>query len=185
MGRRGRANAVDRFLDNPRHTEHGVLAGHFAATARRCADHQDRIRIVEDSTAFPFNWTRRDTIGVNQTVDAGGHKADQFLSGPCVCGILMPSRLTLPLDGTPIGLTGHSDPVPATRGARTLKRPVKWACVPIQRRAQSTSRAHARAADPFRSNAPSIRSPIVGFCKIAHLPRVMDPSAAGPVHVRP
>src|SRR5215204_5665721 len=29
--------AAYRFFDNPRVTEHGVLAGHFAATAARCA----------------------------------------------------------------------------------------------------------------------------------------------------
>ena len=29
--------AAYRFFDNPRITEHGILAGHFAATAVRCA----------------------------------------------------------------------------------------------------------------------------------------------------
>lgn len=29
--------ATYRFFDNPRVTKHGVLAGHFAATAARCA----------------------------------------------------------------------------------------------------------------------------------------------------
>ncbi|MER9533881.1 transposase [Mesorhizobium sp. M0309] len=36
-GDRAAAKATYRFFDNPRVTEHGVLAGHFAATAARVA----------------------------------------------------------------------------------------------------------------------------------------------------
>nr|WP_244603074.1 transposase [Mesorhizobium delmotii] len=37
LGDRAAAKAAYRFFDNPRVTEHSVLAGHFAATAARVA----------------------------------------------------------------------------------------------------------------------------------------------------
>jgi len=42
--------AAYRFFDNPRVTEHGVLAGHFAATAVRCAASEGPILILQDTT---------------------------------------------------------------------------------------------------------------------------------------
>ncbi|MHC2365057.1 IS4/Tn5 family transposase DNA-binding protein [Rhizobium leguminosarum] len=50
--------AAYRFFDNPRVTEHGVLAGHFAATVRRCADSEGPILIVQDTTEFTYSRTR-------------------------------------------------------------------------------------------------------------------------------
>ncbi|MCW0232497.1 MAG: transposase DNA-binding-containing protein [Ferrovibrio sp.] len=41
--------AAYRFFDNPRVTEHGVLAGHFAATAIRCAASEGPILILQDT----------------------------------------------------------------------------------------------------------------------------------------
>src|SRR5262245_4828064 len=43
-----------RFFDSPRVTEHGVLAGHFAATAARCAASQGTILILQDTTEFIY-----------------------------------------------------------------------------------------------------------------------------------
>lgn len=42
--------AAYRFFDNPRVAEHGMLAGHFAATAMRCAASEGPILILQDTT---------------------------------------------------------------------------------------------------------------------------------------
>ncbi len=47
--------AAYRFFDNPRVTEHGVLAGHFAATADRVAASEGPILILQDTTKFIYN----------------------------------------------------------------------------------------------------------------------------------
>ncbi|WP_245319441.1 IS4/Tn5 family transposase DNA-binding protein [Mesorhizobium temperatum] len=44
------AKAAYRFFDNPRVTEHSVLAGHFAATAARIAASEGPILILQDTT---------------------------------------------------------------------------------------------------------------------------------------
>ena len=49
------AKAAYRFFDNPRVTEHGVLAGHFAATAARVAASEGQILILQDTTEFIYN----------------------------------------------------------------------------------------------------------------------------------
>src|SRR3954452_162986 len=46
--------AAYRFFDNPRVTEHGVLAGHFAATAARCAASAEPILLLQDTTEFIY-----------------------------------------------------------------------------------------------------------------------------------
>ncbi|MER9420766.1 hypothetical protein NKI95_33840 [Mesorhizobium sp. M0306] len=46
------AKAAYRFFDNPRVTEHSVLAGHFAATAARIAASEGPILILQDTTEF-------------------------------------------------------------------------------------------------------------------------------------
>lgn len=46
------AKAAYRFFDNPRVTEHSVLAGHFAATAARVAASEGPILILQDTTEF-------------------------------------------------------------------------------------------------------------------------------------
>ncbi len=67
--------AAYRFFDNPRVTEHGVLAGHFAATARRCADNEGPILIVQDTTEFTYSRPRLGKIGFTKTINAGAYKA--------------------------------------------------------------------------------------------------------------
>ncbi|WP_246719616.1 transposase DNA-binding-containing protein [Methylocystis sp. H62] len=44
--------AAYRFFDNPRVTEHGVLSGHFAATAARSKASEGPILILQDTTEF-------------------------------------------------------------------------------------------------------------------------------------
>ena len=50
--------AAYRFFDNPRVTEHGVLAGHFAATAARVAATEGPILVLQDTTEFIYNRAR-------------------------------------------------------------------------------------------------------------------------------
>lgn len=81
-----------------------MLAGHFAATARRCADSEGPVLIVQDTTEFTFSRTRLGKIGFTRTVNAGGYKAGR--SYPIMlCGMLIHSSLALTLEGTPLGLT--------------------------------------------------------------------------------
>ncbi|MER8900033.1 hypothetical protein [Mesorhizobium sp. M0676] len=47
--------AAYRFFDNPRVTEHSVLAGHFAATAARVAASEGPILILQDTTEFIYS----------------------------------------------------------------------------------------------------------------------------------
>ncbi|MGV2078416.1 MULTISPECIES: transposase DNA-binding-containing protein [unclassified Rhizobium] len=96
--------AAYRFFDNPRVTKHGVLAGHFATTARRCADSEGPIVVVQDTTEFTYSRTRLGKIGFTKTINAGAYKAGR--SYPVtLCGMLMHSSLALTLEGTPLGLT--------------------------------------------------------------------------------
>ena len=59
--------AAYRFFDNPRVTEHGVLAGHFAATQARACDAKGPILVLQDTTEFHYkrdapekNWLYQD-----------------------------------------------------------------------------------------------------------------------------
>src|ERR1700712_2363631 len=54
--------AAYRFFDNPRVTEHGVLAGHFAATAARSAASEGPILLLQDTTEFIYSRKRPDKI---------------------------------------------------------------------------------------------------------------------------
>ncbi|MER9776719.1 hypothetical protein NKJ22_31920 [Mesorhizobium sp. M0220] len=49
------AKAAYRFFDNPRVTDHSVLAGHFAATAARVAAKEGPILILQDTTEFIYS----------------------------------------------------------------------------------------------------------------------------------
>jgi hypothetical protein len=124
--------AAYRFFDNPRVTEHGVLAGHFAATAKRCADSEGPILIVQDTTEFTYSRTRLGKIGFTKTINAGAYKAGR--SYPVtLCGMLMHSSLALTLEGTPLGLTAAKFWTRTKyKGTWTLKRHVNPTRVPIE-----------------------------------------------------
>ena len=96
--------AAYRFFDNPRVTEHGVLAGHFAATGARCAGSEGTILILQDTTEFIYNRAQPGKIGFTKTVNGGQYKAGQP-NAITLCGVLMHSSLAVTLDGTPLGLT--------------------------------------------------------------------------------
>src|SRR4051794_12439479 len=92
--------AAYRFFDNPRVTEHGVLAGHFAATAARCTANEDPILILQDTTEFIYSRARPERIGFTRTINGGRYKAGEPTGltpwgGPVQAG---PAR---PLAGTP------------------------------------------------------------------------------------
>ncbi len=67
--------AAYRFFGNPRVTEHGVLAGHFAATAARVAATEGPILILQDTTEFIYSRARPGKIGFTKTINAGRYKA--------------------------------------------------------------------------------------------------------------
>ncbi|WP_245343914.1 IS4/Tn5 family transposase DNA-binding protein [Bradyrhizobium japonicum] len=69
-----RTKAAYRFFDNPRVTENGMLAGHFAATARRCAASEGPILILQDTTEFIYSRAQPGTIGFTKTINAGRYK---------------------------------------------------------------------------------------------------------------
>jgi hypothetical protein len=96
--------AAYRFFDTPRVTEHGVLAGHFAATAGRCAKSQGPILILQDTTEFIYSRERPGRIGFTKSINGGRYKAGQP-NVLTLCGVLMHSSLAVTLAGTPLGLT--------------------------------------------------------------------------------
>ena len=69
--------AAYRFFDNPRVTEHGVLSGHFAATAARSKASEGPILILQDTTEFIYSRESPGKIGFTKTINAGRYKAGQ------------------------------------------------------------------------------------------------------------
>lgn len=55
--------AAYRFFDNPRVTEHGVLSGHFAATASRFKGSDCPVLILQDTTEFIYDRENPAKIG--------------------------------------------------------------------------------------------------------------------------
>lgn len=124
--------AAYRFFDNPRVTEHGVLAGHFAATAARCAASEGPILILQDTTEFIYSRAQPGKIGFTKTINAGRYKAGQP-NVVTLCGVLMHSSLAVTLRGTPLGLTAAKLWTRTKfKGTWTLKRHVNPTRVPIE-----------------------------------------------------
>lgn len=124
--------AAYRFFDNPRVTEHGVLAGHFAATAARCTASEGPILILQDTTEFIYGRTNPGKIGFTRTINGGRYKAGQP-NLHTLCGVLMHSSLAVSLAGTPLGLTAAKFWTRTKfKGTWTLKRHVNPTRVPIE-----------------------------------------------------
>lgn len=124
--------AAYRFFDNPRVTEHGVLAGHFAATAARCAASEGPILVLQDTTEFIYGRARPGKIGFTRTINGGRYKAGQP-NVHTLCGVLMHSSLAVSLAGTPLGLTAVKFWTRTKfKGTWTLKRHVNPTRVPIE-----------------------------------------------------
>lgn len=126
------AKAAYRFFDNPRVTEHSVLAGHFAATAARIAASEGPILILQDSTEFIYSRAQPGKIGFTKTINAGRYKAGQP-NVLTLCGVLMHSSLAVPLTGTPLGLTAVKFWTRTKfKGTLALKRHINPTRVPIE-----------------------------------------------------
>jgi hypothetical protein len=124
--------AAYRFFDNPRITEHGVLAGHFAATAGRVAASGGPILILQDTTEFIYSRAQPGKIGFTKTINAGRYKAGQP-NVQILCGVLMHSSLAVTLSGTPLGLTAVKFWTRTKfKGTWTLRRHVNPTRVPIE-----------------------------------------------------
>jgi hypothetical protein len=124
--------AAYRLFDNPRVTEHGVLAGHFGATAARCATSEGPILILQDTTEFIYDRARPDKIGFTRTINGGRYKAGQP-NVLTLCGVLMHASLAISLAGTPLGLTAVKFWTRTKfKGTWTLKRHVNPTRVPIE-----------------------------------------------------
>ncbi|WP_292332311.1 transposase DNA-binding-containing protein [Mesorhizobium sp.] len=88
------AEAAYRFFDNPRVTEHSVLAGHFAATAARVAASEGPILILQDTSEFIYSRAQPGKTGFTKTINAGRYKAGQP-NVLTLCGVLMHSSLAV------------------------------------------------------------------------------------------
>ena len=124
-------NAAYRFFDNPRLTEHSVLAGHFAATAARVAASEGLILLLQDTTEFIYSRAQPGKIGFTRTIN-GGYKAGQP-SVRTLCGVLMHLTLAVTLAGTPLGLTAVKFWTRTKfKGTLALRRHINLTRVPIE-----------------------------------------------------
>jgi hypothetical protein len=124
--------AAYRFFDNPRVTEQGVLAGHFAATAARVAASEGTILILQDTTEFTYSRAQPGKIGFTKTVNGGRYKSGQP-NTLTLCGVLMHSSLAVTLSGTPLGMTAVKFWTRAKfKGTLALKRHINPTRVPIE-----------------------------------------------------
>ena len=117
---------------NPRVTEHGILAGHFAATAARVAASESQILILQDTTEFIYSRAQPGKIGCTKTFNAGRYKAGQP-NTQTLCGMLMHSSMAVTLTGTPLGLTAVKFWTRQKfKGTLALKRYINPKRVPIE-----------------------------------------------------
>lgn len=124
--------AAYRFFDNPRVTEHGMLAGHFAATAARCKVSEGPILLLQDTTEFIYNRAQPGKVGFTKTINGGRYKAGQP-NRLKLCGVLMHASLAVTLAGTPLGLTAVKYWTRTKfKGTWTLKRHINPTRVPIE-----------------------------------------------------
>ncbi|MGK6317807.1 IS4 family transposase [Neorhizobium sp. DT-125] len=124
--------AAYRFFDNPRVTDHSILAGHFAATAARVAASEGPILILQDTTEFIYSRAQPGKIGFTKTINAGRYKAGQP-NVQTLCGVLMHSSLAVTLTGTPLGLAAVKFWTRRKyKGTLALKRHVNPTRVPIE-----------------------------------------------------
>lgn len=96
----GLRQAAHRSFEHPETTVHGLLAGHCAATAQRCAEFPV-VLIAQDTTVFSYKHSQLEGLG-----PISGSKRTQ--------GLLAHSALALTEAGTPLGLLhletwGHAD----------------------------------------------------------------------------
>ena len=73
--------AAYRFFDNPRVTEHGVLSGHFAATAARSKASEGPILILQDTTEFIYSRGRLARLASRRPSTPGATKPANPIRG--------------------------------------------------------------------------------------------------------
>lgn len=126
--------AAYRFFANERFGEDAVLAGHFAATAARCAACDGPLLVVQDTTELIYKWGKPDGLGAIGRVQAGrdrGGKPRMYTQ----CGLLMHSGLVVTPEGLPLGLVAAKFWTrPKFKGTSALKRHVNPTRVPIEQK---------------------------------------------------
>ena len=124
--------AAYRFFDNPRVTEHAVLAGHFAATQIRFDSVEGPILILQDTTEFIYKRDAPEKIGFTKTVNGGRYKAGQP-NVHTLCGLLMHSSLAVTTTGIPLGLSAVKFWTrDKFKGTAALKRHINQTRIPIE-----------------------------------------------------
>lgn len=98
----GLRQAAHRIFEHDETTVDGLLAGHFAATARRCAEFP-RVLVAQDTTVFSYRQQQLEGLG---SVSASSQTG----------GLLAHSALALTEAGTPLGLL-HLELWGATEGS--------------------------------------------------------------------
>lgn len=124
--------AAYRFFANERFGEDAILAGHFAATASRCAATGGPILVVQDTTDFAYRWARPETIGAIGHAPTGRDRSGK-LRVHTQCGLLMHSSLVVTPEGLPLGLAAAKFWTRSKfKGTNALKRHVNPTRVPIE-----------------------------------------------------
>jgi Transposase DNA-binding len=128
--------AAYRFFDNPKISESGMMAGHFASTALRFAQHasnsEEPVLILQDTTEFLFKRAAPEKIGFTKTINGGHYKAGQP-NRLTLCGLLMHSSLAVTTAGVPFGLAAVKFWTrDSFKGTAALKRHVNPTRVPIE-----------------------------------------------------
>lgn len=119
------AKAAYRFFDNDRIEGGDILAGHFAATARRARQEEGQLLVLHDSTQFSFNREAIGQIGVPKFRPKG----KQFL----LHGLMMHSSLVVTEEGVPLGLAAARFWTRGSfKGTNANKRVINPTRVPIE-----------------------------------------------------
>jgi hypothetical protein len=143
--------AAYRFFASPRFGEDAVLAGHFAATAARCAaSGAAPLLVVQDTTELVYKWAKPGgQVGLLKRAPIwrrgpeGGGKARPLTQ----CGLLMHSSLVVTPEGLPLGLAAAKFWTRSRfKGTNALKRHVNPTRVPIEQKESMRWLSGLRAA---------------------------------------
>jgi len=142
--------AAYRFFASPRFGEDAVLAGHFTATAARCAaSGAAPLLVVQDTTELVYKWAKPGgRVGLLKRAPVWrrgpeGGKAKPFTQ----CGLLMHSSLVVTPEGLPLGLAAAKFWTRSRfKGTNALKRHVNPTRVPIEEKESMRWLSGLRAA---------------------------------------
>jgi hypothetical protein len=109
-----------------------ILAGHFQSTRERFAATDGPILVLHDTTEFSYTRESKDAIGILYK-SCGRKDKEGRPRLHTVCGILMPSSLTVTAEGLPLGLVAIKFWTRSKfKGTNALKRKVNPTRVPIE-----------------------------------------------------